>query len=146
MLYELMIVAKTDKGDSLVNRVQKTIKEKDAKDIKVDNLGKKPLAYPIKKQTDAAYFLINFNASGSSIKPLSDMLRLEQEDLLRYLIVKKQEKKLKAKTKVKAPITETGEEKAKPKVTVAVKQTSRVKSTKVKSTKSTKVTKGKSKK
>lgn len=146
MNYELMIVAKTDKSDLLINRVEKAIKEKDAKDLKVESLGKKPLAYPIKKQTDANYYVLNFDASADVIKPVSEMLRLEQEDLLRYLIIKKKEKIVKARQEAVSKKEE--DEKTKPKVTVAVKGTAKVKSTKVKKGgKSSKVksTKGKSK-
>ncbi len=148
MQYELMLVATVNNGDSLLTRVEKAIREKEVRDIKVDNLGKKTLAYPIKKNTDAHYFVLNFAAEAESIKPISDMLKLEQEELLRYMIVKRREKDLRIRPK-KVSGEEKGE-KAKPKVTVAVKQSSRVKSTSsarkgAKSSKA-KITKVKSKK
>lgn len=144
MQYELMIVATVDKGDSLVTRVEKVIKENHASNFKVDRIGKKSLAYPIKKQTDANYYLLNFEASPDVLKSLTDKLRFEQDDLLRYLILKNVEKKSPSRAKRVVKAVEVVKEK--PKVTVAVKKVSRVKSTKVKSTKSTRGTKGKSKK
>ena len=129
MTYELMLVATSDKGDSLLTRVEKVNKATEARDLKVDRLGRKTLAYPINKKTDASYFVLNFEAEGASIKPVVDKLKLEQEDLLRYLIVKKQPKKV-SKAKVKRAKASEEEEKAKPKVTVAVKSASTVKSTK----------------
>ena len=142
MLYSLMIVGTVDKGDSLLIRVEKVVKETDASGLKVERLGKKTLAYKIKKQTDANYYLLNFEASGSSIKTITDKLRLEQDDLLRYLLLKKIEKKSRGKNKKVVAVLEKESEKEKPKVTVAVKKPTAVKSTKVKSTKRTK---GKSK-
>ncbi|KKQ76340.1 MAG: 30S ribosomal protein S6 [Parcubacteria group bacterium GW2011_GWC1_38_6] len=127
MLYELMLVTATEKGDLLVSRVEKSVKEI-GNNLKVDKLGKKPLAYTIKKQTDANYYVLNFKAEGNVVKQLTDKLRLEQEDLLRYLLLKNVEKKASSK-KRKVVEVEEKEQKAKPKVTVAVRKVSAVKST-----------------
>lgn len=146
MLYELMLVTNTEKGDSLLVRVEKAIKVSGS-NLKVERLGKKTLAYKIKKQTDANYYVLSFEAEGSFVKPLTDKLRLEQEDLLRFLLLKNVEKKSRIKTrKIAEEVKE--EPKDKPKVIVAVKSKASVKSTKVKSIKSAKSaggTKGKSK-
>lgn len=131
MNYELMIVATVEKGDSLLGRVEKIVKD-GGSSLKVERLGKKALAYSIKKQTEANYYLLNFEAVESFIKPLSDRLRLEQEDLLRYMLLKRIEKKSKGKKKKSAEVAEVEIEKERPKVTVAVKQTSTVKSNQTK--------------
>lgn len=136
--YELVIVAVNDKADQLLGRVEKSIKEVNGLNVKVDRLGKKQLAYAIKKQTDATYFLLNFEAEAEAIKPVWDKLRLEQEDLLRYLLLKKENKKprrIKGKRFVPKG-EEVKEEKEKPTVTVAVKKSTG-------GTKGTKSTKGK---
>ena len=131
-----MLVTNTEKGDSLLVRVEKVLKESSS-NLKVERLGKKTLAYKIKKQTDANYYVLSFEAEGSFVKPLTDKLRLEQEDLLRFLLLKKVEKK--PRRKIRKVVEEVKEEpKDKPKVTVAVRSRASVKSTKVKSTKSTK--------
>ncbi|KKR87035.1 MAG: 30S ribosomal protein S6 [Candidatus Curtissbacteria bacterium GW2011_GWA1_41_11] len=136
MNYELMLVTNTEKGDSLLVRVEKVLKESSS-NLKVERLGKKTLAYKIKKQADANYYVLSFEAEGSFVKPLTDKLRLEQEDLLRFLLLKKVEKK--PRRKIRKVVEEVKEEpKDKPKVTVAVRSRASVKSTKVKSTKSTK--------
>src|SRR3989344_5781667 len=136
MNYELMLVTNTEKGDSLLVRVEKVLKES-RRNLKVERLGKKTLAYKIKKQADANYYVLSFEAEGSFVKPLTDKLRLEQEDLLRFLLLKNVEKKSHRKTK--KVVEEVNEEpKDKPKVTVAVRSRASVKSTKVKSTKGTK--------
>lgn len=156
MNYELMIAAVNERADQLLGRVEKFIKEANGLNVKIDRLGKKQLAYAIKKQTDATYFLLNFEAEAEAIKPVWDKLRLEQEDLLRYLLLKKENKKPRkgkrssfakasddkkvSSSFAKASGDEDGEKK-KPTVTVAVKKAA--KATKV-TKKETKISKGKS--
>lgn len=131
-MYELMIVATTNASDSLLLRVEKVLKEAEAKDIKIERFGKKLLAYTIRKQSEANYFILNFNASPGSVKPICDKLRLEQEDLLRYLLIREKEVKKKAKVlkKKEAALEEIREM---PKVTVVTKTAvSKVKTSKAK--------------
>ena len=145
--YELMLVANVDNADQLLSRVEKSIKEANGSGVKVERLDRKTLSYLIKKQTDAIYFVLNFEAEASAVAPIWDKLRLEQEDLLRYLLIKKLDKRIRAKKGKKIQEVQEGkeaEEKSteKPKVTVAVKTAAKVsKVTKVK-----KVSKVKSKK
>lgn len=73
---------------SFADSVEKSVKDAGASAIKVSNLGKKQLAYPIKRNTEGDYYLVNFEAEGAAIKAIGDKLRLEQEVLLRYLIIK----------------------------------------------------------
>lgn len=151
--YELMLVATVDRADQLLSRVEKSLKEADASGVRVDRFGKKQLAYSINKQKDAVYFVLNFELAGEAVKSIWDKLRLEQEDLLRYLLLKKETKKFKGKKadKVLEVSKVSHQIKEKPKVTVAVKKASTVKSgmeesKSTKSTGSTKSKKGKSKK
>ena len=125
-MYELMLVTGVDRADQLLTRVEKSLKELNATAIKVDRLGKKQLAYPIKKHADGVYFLVDFEIPAEAIKPISDKLRLEQEDLLRYLLLKKEKvlatrgkrakfvEAIQAQEKEETPTT-------KPKVTVVTK-------------------------
>ncbi|OGD97456.1 30S ribosomal protein S6 [Candidatus Curtissbacteria bacterium RIFCSPLOWO2_01_FULL_38_11b] len=127
-MYELMLVANVDRADQLLSRVEKNLKEANAVAISVDRLGKKPLAYSIMKQNDAIFFVVSFEAESGSIKSVWDKLRLEQEDLLRYLLIHKPKVKASKKSRKVAAKEEKDEEKEKPKVTVAVKKASTVKS------------------
>ena len=95
-MYELMVIGKADDGDSLYDKIEKLIKGANASSLAGQKLGKKTLSYPIKKQTEAEYFVFNFEAPGESIKTISDALRLEQEAVLRYMIVKQKVTKVKA--------------------------------------------------
>ena len=126
MNYELMLVASAEKADQLLTRVEKSLKELGAAGIKVDRLGKKVLAYPIKKHADGVYFLVDFEAGTEAIKPFSDKLRLEQEDLLRYLLLKKEQISTKKSKRAKSVEASQAQEKeetptTKPKVTVVTK-------------------------
>lgn len=120
-MYELIIAATTGGAESLLSRVEKFLKEAEALDLKVNKLGRKQLAYPIKKQTEAEYFVLNFEAEGANLKSITDKLRLEQEDLLRYMVIsakvfkpsKRKGKKVEEALKV--------EKKEAPKVTVVTK-------------------------
>ena len=118
-MYELMLVSKLGAGDELLSQVEKNLKGASATDLTVDKLGKKPLAYAIKKQTEAEFIVLQFNVEGAAISDLTDILRLEQENLLRYLLVVQKRKKAKQKKfAAKKEEVVVKEEKAKPKVTV----------------------------
>lgn len=120
-MYELLIVSKISETDGLVGRIEKSLKDVNAQDMKTDQLGKKVLAYPIKKQTEANYTIFTFNAEASSVGDVTSKLRLEQEALLRYLVIVKKAKKLRKKVAGKVEKTPEVKEEKKPKVTVAVK-------------------------
>ncbi len=53
-----------------------------------ENMGKKKLAYDIKKNTEAFYMLINFEAEPSSIAELERNYRIT-DDVLKFIVVKK---------------------------------------------------------
>lgn len=97
-MYELVLVTKPSSGDSFLTKVQKLLKNV-ASDVTVNNLGRKSLAYPIAKQIEAEYFLFNFQAPGDAVKSITDSLRLEQESVLRYLLIKLKEVKHSVKVK-----------------------------------------------
>lgn len=104
--YELMLVTvPTAAGESLVGRFEKILKDANVT-VKVINMGRKKLGYPIRKQTDADYFLLDFETEGKVVLPVLSRLRLEQEDLLRYMLLKKKafkpSKKKHGKLEVKA--------------------------------------------
>ena len=138
MAYELMIVANPTGGDALLSRVEKLIKENEKSNLKVDRLGRKKLAYPIKRKTEGEYFVINFEANGDFIKPISDKLRLEQEDLLRYLIIRTKVPRTEVKKVSKLAVSKEKQDvsaiEKTAKVTVVTKATGGSKQPKVKTT------------
>src|SRR3990167_7056147 len=100
MSYELMAVInpKVD-ADATAKKIEKFIEDAKAASVKVEKLGRKELAYPIKKQKEADYFLFSFDAGGEEIKGICDKIRLEQEAVLRYLVIKAKAKEIAQKQK-----------------------------------------------
>ena len=56
----------------------------------VENMGKKKLAYPIKKYAEATYLLLNFEAEPDSITELERVYRITDE-ILKHIVVKKED-------------------------------------------------------
>lgn len=122
-MYELMIIAKIDSAEEIFGKVEKFLKDIKAESLKAERLGKKLLAYPIAKQTEAEYFLYNFEADSQALKSLSDKIRLEQEAILRHLLIKaaKPRKASKRRNVETAAVEEEKIAEIKPKVTVTTK-------------------------
>lgn len=104
-MYELMVIGnvKVD-SDQLLSRMQKMLSAVNASAVRVEKLGRKLLAYPIAKQTEGEYLVFNFEAEGAAISEIDQKLRLEQENVLRYLIVKQKETKVSEDTASRGPL------------------------------------------
>ena len=100
MAYELMAVInpKAD-AEATAKKIEKFIADSKSQNVKVEKLGRKELAYPIKKQKEADYFLFYFDGSGDGLKGIGDKIRLEQEAVLRYLVIKAKAKEIAQKQK-----------------------------------------------
>ena len=55
----------------------------------VENMGKKKLAYQIKKHSEAFYMLFNFEAKPESIAELERNYRI-MDDVLKFIVVRKE--------------------------------------------------------
>ena len=53
-----------------------------------ENLGKKKLAYEIKKFSEATYMLFNFESNPNSIAELERVYRIT-DDIIKFIVVKK---------------------------------------------------------
>lgn len=84
--YEITFVFEKS-NKKIAERLKKYINLAKAKIIKEEDWGVKPLAYPIKKFTEAAYIYFEFETDPKGIKILEDKIKLEEE-LLRHLLVK----------------------------------------------------------
>ena len=72
-----------DKFSSVINN--------DGKVESVENLGKKKLAYEVKKNAEGTYMLINFEAAPSLVAELERVYRITDE-VIKFIVVKKDEK------------------------------------------------------
>lgn len=138
-MYELMIVAKSDGADALFAKVEKMIKDASASSLSSEKMGKKPLAYTIAKQTEAEYFLFNFDVSGEAVNSISNSLRLEQESILRYMIISTKVRAKKAKVEKAVKDAKEAEPKVEKKAEEKVAKSEKKTDTK----KATKTSKGK---
>ena len=88
--YEVMFIAKPLEDaevDPIAEFVSNLIKKNGGNVEKVDRWGKRHLAYPVKKQADGNYVLINFEADPDVIKEIDRVMKI-QDDILKHLIVK----------------------------------------------------------
>lgn len=88
--YEVMFIAKPleeTEVDPIVTFVSDLLTKNGCNIEKVDRWGKRHLAYPVKKQADGYYILINFEAEPATIKEIDRVMKIRDE-ILKHLIVK----------------------------------------------------------
>jgi small subunit ribosomal protein S6 len=76
-----------DELDGVVNNVEELIKRNDGKMTKVEPWGLRRLAYPIKKQMEGRYFLMEFDLAPQRIAEMERVLKLT-EPVIRHLIIR----------------------------------------------------------
>jgi small subunit ribosomal protein S6 len=92
--YELTIVVRPDVEDAglaaLLEKIKGLITTAGGQGIQVEPWGRRHLAYPIKKITEAQYFLIRAQLPAQALRELERNLRLTEE-VLRFLLVRADE-------------------------------------------------------
>lgn len=90
--YELIIIADVslpeEKRQTLLKKIEDLIKKEGGKVAKVNEWGKRSLAYPIKKQTKGYYYLLELEFDLPTNGNLANKVKLE-EKIIRSLLVKK---------------------------------------------------------
>lgn len=91
--YELVVVCNPKLGDkdqaAFLSKLASLPEELKGKLKKKENLGKKLLAYPIKKCTEGIYFQLNFLLPGEKLKDFDAKIKHEDK-ILRYLLIKEE--------------------------------------------------------
>ena len=88
--YELTVLYHPDLEidiDKALAKVEKILKDNKGKVVKMDNWGKRKLAYPIKKEDHAVYVYYDVELPGESVSKVESVLNITNE-VLRYLLVK----------------------------------------------------------
>ena len=89
--YEIMFIVKATNESEQVNAVANNLKTlasvNNSKVLEFKELGQKKLAYPIKKEINGYYFVMQVEADHETIKEL-DRKALLDENVLRHLIIK----------------------------------------------------------
>lgn len=92
--YETVCIVKTDAGeDSAKQIIQKSTSSIEAGKgnvVRVDEWGRRRLAYPIEKKNEGYYFVLNYTSGPEVTKELERILNLN-EDVLRFQTVKVKE-------------------------------------------------------
>lgn len=89
--YEMMFIVKatmeSDQVKKTAENMKKVVSECGGKVSEYKELGEKKLAYPIKKELNGYYFLMQLDATKEAVAELSRKAGLD-ENVLRHLIVK----------------------------------------------------------
>ena len=109
--YEVVFIAAptltTEELDAFINHAQTVIEGKNGKVVKVDNWGRKPLAYKINKFREGYYVILSIEAEGGAIAELERRFRVT-DFIIRFISVRidedlKRSEKIKAIRQRKAP-------------------------------------------
>ena len=102
--YEVVFVAAPtltgDELDGFIDHIQTVIESKNGKVVKVDNWGKKSLAYKIRKYREGYYVVLTIDGNGSAIAELERRFRVT-DYIIRFISVRIDED-LKRSEKIKA--------------------------------------------
>ncbi len=89
--YEILLIIDPrpteEEVTELLTRLQDTLKELGASVQRVDNWGKRRLAYEIRKQREATYVVVELLAEAATVKEFERQLKLN-ETVLRFLSVR----------------------------------------------------------
>lgn len=92
--YEVVFVAAptltTEELDAFIQHSQTVVEGKGGKVVKVDNWGKKPLAYKIKKYRDGYYVVLTIEGEGAAIAELERRFRVT-DTIIRFMSVRMDE-------------------------------------------------------
>ena len=90
--YEGMFVISADLAeegrDKVIEDIEKCITSAKGKVVNVDRIGKKKLAYKIKKRSEGVYVNIKFESPSEGVAVLNKKLKLK-EDIFRVFILRK---------------------------------------------------------
>ena len=107
--YELGVVIRADLEDEVfraeVERVKGFIDRFGGTIEKIDDWGRRKLAYPIQKLTEGMYSFITYSSAGETPKEVEARLRL-QENILRFLTIRRDENEIPAANVEEKPATE----------------------------------------
>ena len=89
--YEIMFIVKATMEEEQIKKtsedVQKLINKKPSKVIEFKEMGRKKLAYPIKKEVSGYYFVMTVEADHETIAEFDRKVSIN-ENILRHLIIK----------------------------------------------------------
>ena len=92
--YEIMFVVRPNLEDEATNQVaenmKKVLESKKATVNEVVNMGRRELAYEVKKFNNGSYFLFKVTGDKEAVKEFDRVANIN-EDIIRHLVVKKED-------------------------------------------------------
>ncbi|HYF05335.1 MAG TPA: 30S ribosomal protein S6, partial [Patescibacteria group bacterium] len=89
--YELMYLLGSHISDDQIPGITESVKkflgEFGAENVEENQIGKKKLAYPIKKTRNGYYVVVTFDMTGSNINAFEAKVRSQSNNIIRHLIV-----------------------------------------------------------
>ena len=89
--YEIMFIVKSTLDEETIKKtsedLQKLINIKPCKVVEFKEMGRKKLAYPIKKEVSGYYFVMNVEATHETLAEFDRKVTIN-ENVLRHLIIK----------------------------------------------------------
>lgn len=89
--YELMYILASSVSDDQVpataQSIEQFVTDNGGTEISHEQLGKKKLAYPIKKTRNGHYGVITFTAEGKGVNTLDEKLRTQKATIIRHIMV-----------------------------------------------------------
>lgn len=93
--YEAMFIFHPDldeeKLSAEIGAIEKIVKGFEVADLKIDNMGKRTLAYLVKKQREGYYVTYQFKAAPSAMAKIKEELK-HRDNVLRYVMFAKEAK------------------------------------------------------
>ncbi len=95
-VYEVMYIAAPETADDdvakLNDAIGKLIGKEGGNIVRTDDIGRRPLAYPIQKKTEGYYVLFEIEGSGQEIAELERRMRVN-DMIIRYMTVRVDEER-----------------------------------------------------
>lgn len=89
--YELMYLLGSHVADTevpaIAEQIKKFVEDFGGSDIREQQLGKKKLAYPIKKTRNGHYVVVNFEMDTKKINDLDAKIRTQNNNIIRYILI-----------------------------------------------------------
>ncbi|HXH49508.1 MAG TPA: 30S ribosomal protein S6 [Terriglobia bacterium] len=93
--YEMMFIARTDvpeeEIDKLTAQMDTVVSGAGGKTEKIDKMGRRRLAYRVKKQREGFYILFTFEGSGDTVREFERRLKVT-DSVIKYLTVRVDER------------------------------------------------------
>lgn len=91
--YESIIIVNPKLNEKQQNEIEnkyKKIINKNGNVISIENIGKKRLAYEVKKNKEGIYIEINFTSEASFIAELERQYKID-ENVIKFIVIRKEE-------------------------------------------------------